>query len=48
MQAVLKKAFSQQEKKANKVANLLTKLRRAGKIHNVASRKTPIWKLDAE
>jgi len=37
-----------EEKKTNKVANLLTRLRRAGKIHNTASKKAPVWKINAE
>jgi ATP-dependent DNA helicase RecG len=31
--------------KEKKVANLLTKLRRAGRINNAGSRGHPIWKL---
>jgi hypothetical protein len=31
--------------KENKIRNLLTNMRRAGKIQNRASRKTPKWKL---
>jgi ATP-dependent DNA helicase RecG len=34
-----------QEQKEKKVANLLTKLRRAGRIMNTGSRGHPIWKL---
>ncbi|MDR1708767.1 MAG: putative DNA binding domain-containing protein [Candidatus Accumulibacter sp.] len=33
------------EQKDNKVANLLTKLRRNGRIRNAGSRKQPIWRL---
>lgn len=34
-----------EEQKKNKIANLLTKLRRSGKIENNASRKAPEWVL---
>ncbi|WP_296279186.1 RNA-binding domain-containing protein [Pseudoxanthomonas sp.] len=34
-----------EEQKDNKVANLLTKLRRAGRIQNTGSRGQPVWKL---
>lgn len=34
-----------EEQKDNKVANLLTKLRRAGRIQNTGSRGQPAWKL---
>jgi ATP-dependent DNA helicase RecG len=33
------------EEKTNKVSNLLTNLRRSGRIHNTGPRKTPQWKL---
>ncbi|MGD7653872.1 MAG: hypothetical protein ACQCXQ_11690, partial [Verrucomicrobiales bacterium] len=33
------------EQKANKISNLLTKLRRSGKIINRGSRKAPQWKI---
>jgi ATP-dependent DNA helicase RecG len=33
------------EQKANKIANLLTNLRRSGHIRNTGSRKTPIWEI---
>jgi len=32
------------EQKTNKIANLLTNLRRGGHIRNTGSRKIPIWK----
>lgn len=33
------------EQKQHKIANLLTKLRRQGRIRNMGSRRSPIWKL---
>ncbi len=33
------------EQKDNKVANLLTQLRRAGRIHNSGTRARPVWRL---
>ncbi len=33
------------KERGNKIANLLTKLRRDGRIHNTGSRKKPQWKL---
>ena len=33
------------EQKRKKIANLLTKLRRAGRIHNAGSKKAPIWRV---
>ena len=33
------------EQKSRKVSNLLTNLRRSGKIENAGSRKKPIWKI---
>lgn len=33
------------EEKKRKIANMLTRLRRAGSIRNTGSRKTPIWKI---
>lgn len=35
------------EQKDNKVANLLTQLRRAGRIHNSGTRARPVWRLVA-
>jgi len=32
------------EQKTNKIANILTNLRRGGHIRNTGSRKIPIWK----
>ncbi len=33
------------EQKDNKVANLLTQLRRTGRIHNSGTRARPVWRL---
>ena len=33
------------DEKTRKVANLLTKLRRDGHIHNTGTRTNPVWKL---
>jgi ATP-dependent DNA helicase RecG len=37
-----------EEQKRKKVANLLTKLRRSERIHNVGSKKASVWKISGE